>query len=203
MSLPTRFPGYDVLDKWDTPSWNEQTRAVVAERLNEVPERRFFSPDEWATLQAVCDRLIPQPDRIDAPVPIVPWIDQKLHKNQGNGYRYADMPPMREAWRRGIRGIEGEGMERFGGRFRDLAPAQQDEVLRRIQQGDVKAGSWRSLPAKRFFESTLLREVTTVYYAHPAAWNEIGFGGPAAPRGYVRLGIDRRDSWEAEERHER
>ena len=25
----TRYPGYDVLDKRDTPSWNEKTRAVV------------------------------------------------------------------------------------------------------------------------------------------------------------------------------
>ena len=37
------------------------------------------------------------------------------------------------------------------------------------------------------------------YYAHPTAWNEIGFGGPASPRGYVRMGFDRRDPWEAAE----
>ena len=42
-----RFPTYDVLDKWDTPSWNDQTRAVVAKRLHEVPPRRFFSEAEW------------------------------------------------------------------------------------------------------------------------------------------------------------
>ena len=33
-----RFPTYDVLDKRDTPSWNEQTRAVVEKRLHQVPE---------------------------------------------------------------------------------------------------------------------------------------------------------------------
>jgi hypothetical protein len=41
--------------------------------------------------------------------------------------------------------------------------------------------------------------VVGIYYAHPAAWSEIGFGGPASPRGYVRLGFDERDPWEAEE----
>ena len=35
------------------------------------------------------------------------------------------------------------------------------------------------------------------YYAHPSAWNEIGFGGPASPRGYVRMDFNRRDPWEA------
>jgi hypothetical protein len=45
----------------------------------------------------------------------------------------------------------------------------------------------------------LLKTLVSIYYAHPEAWNEIGFGGPASPRGYARLGMDRRDPWEAEE----
>ena len=51
-----RYPDYDVLDKWDSPSWNEQTRAVIHKRLNEVPDRRFFTETEWEILAAVCDR---------------------------------------------------------------------------------------------------------------------------------------------------
>jgi hypothetical protein len=39
----------------------------------------------------------------------------------------------------------------------------------------------------------------TCYYGHPTAWSEIGFGGPASPRGYVRMDFDRRDPWEAAE----
>ncbi|HLI25128.1 MAG TPA: hypothetical protein VKU91_09240, partial [Acidimicrobiales bacterium] len=31
---------------------------------------------------------------------------------------------------------------------------------------------------------------------HPWAWNEMGFGGPAYPRGYKALGIDQRERWE-------
>lgn len=198
-----RFPTYDVLEKWDSPSWNEQTRTVVKKRLTEVPERRFFSPSEWDILSAVCDRLMPQPDRQDHPVPIVPFIDEKLEKNQGNGYRFQAMPPMREAWRQGIRAIDEEARLRWGGGFRELPENQQEAILRAIQHGDTRSPAWQGLPSKRFFSSLLLRDVVTVYYAHPAAWNEIGFGGPAAPRGYVRLGFDRRDAWEAEEHHDR
>lgn len=198
-AFETPYTGYNVLDKWNTPSWNEQTRDVVDRRLHNVPERRFFRPDEWTTLEAVCSRLIPQPDRPDNPVPIVPWIDQRLERNQGNGYRYEDMPPMRDAWRLGIAGIEEESVRRFGTHFRELSPERQDEVLRRIQQGEVEGEVWEKLPAKRFFKSTLLESVAGIYYAHPTAWSEIGYGGPASPRGYVRLGFDQRDSWEAEE----
>lgn len=78
-----RFPDYDVLQKSDLPSWNEQTRAVIKKRLAEVPERRFLTGTEWAILRAVCARLIPQPDRSD-PVPIAPFIDDKLAKNRGD-----------------------------------------------------------------------------------------------------------------------
>lgn len=194
-----RFPGYDVLDKWHSPSWNDQTRAVVARRLNDVPVRRFFTESEWQLLQAVCDCLIPQPDRPDMAVPIVPFIDEKLFLNRGDGYRYAELPPLREAWRRALAAIEDEARLRWETGFRDLPDDLKNATLRAMQTGDTLSPAWRLLPPRRFFQSVLLHEVVSIYYAHPAAWNEIGFGGPASPRGYVRMGFDRRDSWEAEE----
>lgn len=198
-----RFPTYDVLDKWDTPSWNDQTRATVAKRLHEIPHRRFFSEDEWELLQAICDRLIPQPDRPDNKVPIVPFIDERLHENKGNGYRYEEMPPARDAWRIGIRAIDEEARARWHRGFRDLSDDLKDAVLRSVQRGDTLTDAWQGMPPKRFFKSALLHEAVGVYYAHPAAWSEIGFGGPASPRGYVRLRADRRDPWEAMENYER
>jgi Gluconate 2-dehydrogenase subunit 3 len=196
------FPTYDVLDKWDSPSWNEQTRAVLKKRLEEVPARRFLTETEWETLVAVCDRLIPQPDRANCPVPIVPFIDEKLFKNQGDGYRFEGMPPMREAWRQGIKAIDEEARAHWGGSFRQLPHNQQEAVLRAIQHNDTRSSAWEGLSPKRFFSNLLLRTAVSVYYAHPAAWNEIGFGGPASPRGYVRLGFNRRDPWEAEEQYD-
>lgn len=197
------YPDYDVLDKWDTPSWNEQTRRVVHERLHDVPERSFFDEEEWGTLQAVCGRLVPQPDRPDHPVPIAPFIDRKLHRNEGDGYRYEDMPPMRQAWRQGLHGIQSESRARYGRPFTELSTAQQDELLASLQDGEVRTDAWDGLPAKTFFKETLLKTVVGIYYAHPAAWSEIGFGGPASPRGYVRKGPDQRDPWEAKERRGR
>ncbi len=191
------YPTYNVLDKWDTPSWNDQTRAVVRKRLEQVPPRRFFTEDEWEMLHAICGRLIPQPDRPTDPVPIVPFIDERLHENQGNGYRYETMPPQRDAWRIGIRGIDEEARARWRCGFIELPDNLKDAVLRSVQHGDTLSDAWRGMPAKEFFRSVLLHEAVGVYYAHPAAWSEIGFGGPASPRGYVRMQADRRDPWEA------
>jgi hypothetical protein len=197
-----RFPGYDVLDKRNTPSWNEQTRQVIDKRLSEIPPRRFFTPEEWARLAAIADRIVPQSGPADERVPIAPWIDRKLAEGQGDGYRFADMPDMREAWRRGLAAIDEESRLRFGAGFVELMPGRQDDVLHLVQQGMVKSALWHGLPPGKFFTSRLVKDIVTVYYAHPKAWNEIGFGGPASPRGYVRLGFDRRDPWESEERNE-
>ena len=128
----TPYRGYDVLDKWDSPSWNEQTREAIRQRLDELPPRRFLSPEQWRLLEMIAERLIPQPDR-ERPVPIVPWIDEKLHKNQGPGYRYADMPPMREAWRTGLDAIAAEARSRHGKDFAELAGEEQDALLHDVR----------------------------------------------------------------------
>jgi hypothetical protein len=196
----TPYPDYDVLAKWDSPSWNDVTRDVVAKRLHEVPPRSFFDEHEWRTLEAVCERLIPQPDRPQNPVPIAAWIDHKLAANQTEGYRFAVLPPMQVAWRKALRGIDEDSEQRWDKCFAELAPEQQDAVLRAVQRGEARGASWQELPAAQFFERLLLSDVVSVYYSHPSAWSEIGFGGPASPRGYVRLKTNQSDPWEAKER---
>jgi len=194
----TPYPDYDVLDKWDSPSWNDQTREAVGKRLEDVPPRRFLSEEHWSLLEAIVARLMPQPER-EEPVPIVPWIDDMLHHNHTPGYRYADMPPMREAWQRGLDAIAAEARNRHGKNFEVLSPEEQDALLTDVQHDRVDKSCWGDLPAGGFFLHHLLKQTVGFYYAHPAAWSEIGFGGPASPRGYARLGFDERDSWEAKE----
>lgn len=191
------YPRYDVLEKWDTPSYNDQTREALAKRMDEVPPRRFFTESEFATLQAVCARVVPQPGRA-APVPIAPFIDSDLHAGRGTGTRYAAMPDDRTAWRQGMAAIDAEAKARHGSTFAELADAQQDSILSAINQGECAAsGAWRDLPAQDFFRKLLLKWIVSVYYVHPAAMSEIGYGGPASPRGYVRLGPNEADPWEA------
>jgi hypothetical protein len=200
MDFRSPYPGYDVLEKWHSPSWNEQTRETVRKRLDEVPERHFLSAEQWALLEAIVDRLLPQPER-EEPVPIVPWIDDRLHKDRRHGFRYAGMPPMREAWTQALDAIAAECADRHGMSFHRLSPERQDAYLTDVQNGDVDKRFWGDLKVQCFFSELLLKDVFEIYYSHPFAWSEIGFGGPAAPRGYVRTGFDERDPWEAEARH--
>jgi hypothetical protein len=198
--MSDRYPGYDVLQKRDSPSWNEQTRAVIDRRLAiNADHHRFLNDTEWTTLRALCDRIVPQPPDREHPVPLAAMIDAKLDRNEHDGYRDARLPPQREAWRRGLAGIEEESRTRHGRGFHTLALADQDELLEAIQHGHTQPAAWETMPPDVFFAKRAWHDIVSAYYAHPTAWNEIGFGGPASPRGYVRLNFDRRDPWEASE----
>ncbi len=200
MASDTPYPGYDVLSKWDSPDWDDSTRAVVRRRLEEVPPVRFLAEEEARLLDAVVERLIPQPERVVAGrVPIVPWIDEKLHHDRRDGYRYEDLPPLREAWRHGLAGIAESARLMYGRDFTDLDEAAQNEVLARIQRGDAPGEAWARLPPARFFRDVLCLTVVKTYYAHPAAWSEIGYSGPSSPRGHVRNWMGGVDPWDAPE----
>ena len=193
------FPDYDVLAKRDTPSWNEATRSAIDRRLAVPREPRFFSSDEFATLEAVCDRILPQPADRAEPVPLAAYVDAKIFAGNLDGYRFDKLPPQGEAWRIGLAALDHEARARHGARFRDLSRADRDRILRAMQHGELEGDHWRDMPLKLFFMKRVVHDVTDAYYGHPTAWNEIGFGGPASPRGYVRMDKNRRDPWEAAE----
>jgi Gluconate 2-dehydrogenase subunit 3 len=196
--MSERYPGYDVLAKRHTPSWDEKTRRVIDERLALPREPRWLTPFEWQVLEAICDRIVPQP-RSRAPVPLAAMVDNKLFEKRGDGYRDHRLPPLRKAWRRGLHAIDIEARRRYSVSFAALDAGEQDALLRAVQQGAVSDREWEGMPPAIFFAKRLLPDVVTAYYSHPTAWSEIGFGGPASPRGYVRMDFNRRDPWEAGE----
>jgi hypothetical protein len=197
----TRYPDYNVLDKWSSSDWDDQTREVVRKRLEEIPPIRFFSHEEAQTLAAVAERILPQPERGEIEkVLITPWIDEKLLEDKRDGYRYEEMPPQREAWRLGLAGINQTAQALFDGKsFVDLDPLSQDVVLQHIARGSASGEAWKKMPSARFLKDVLCSTIVKIYYAQPLAWNEIGYSGPSSPRGHVRKWAGGVDPWEAPE----
>jgi hypothetical protein len=194
------YPGYDVLDKRNTLSWNEATRRVIDRRLSIPREPRFFNEQEWQTLSALCDRILPQPKH-RPPVPLPSFIDDKLLHDRRNGYRNAALPPQGDAWRRGLAALDAAAQELHRRRFHELNGDECDALIRRMERGTLEGPAWAGMPSALFFKERVIPDIVLAYYSHPTAWSEIGFGGPASPRGYVRLRLDRRDPWEAAEAH--
>ena len=196
---PGYYPGYSTLGQRD--HWDEATRDAVMNRVTSPPPIRFFAPAEAALLQAVIHRLLPQDDRApEKRIPILPVIDERLYKNALIGFRYEDMPPDREAYLLGLRAIDQMARERFQMTFLKLSTYPQELLLKSLHDGapDPAVKIWEKMPVRRFW-TLLFEDCVTAYYAHPWAWDEIGFGGPAYPRGYMRLENGLPEPWETEE----
>jgi Gluconate 2-dehydrogenase subunit 3 len=195
--LHGRYPDYDILA--EAGHWDEVTRRVVLDRVNNPPSFRFFTADERETVKHFCDRLTAQDDK--PRIPVAAYIDEKLYENNGDGYQYFDMPPDQETWRTIVRALEAEARALGVGSFPELSQHHQLQICHRFAQGEVWGGEWATLNVSRAF-SLVMRYVCASYYSHPWSWNEIGFGGPAYPRGYSAFGnpeFGEREGWEGEE----
>jgi hypothetical protein len=177
-----RFPGFDVVSQ--RPHWDPRTRRAVLHRLGPFGPARFFSAEEEPTCRALLGSLLAL-ETDD--VPVFELVDERLADGVSDGWRYDDMPPDEEAWRASIAELRRRSFARLA------APARR-ELLESVRTADRFAG----MPAPRLWE-LWMRSACTAYYSHPAAWSEIGFGGPAYPRGYKNVGLDRREPWEVEE----
>lgn len=199
LDQPGYYAGFSTMGQKKT--WDLATRSVVSDRVEKAPSIRFFSPQEAALLDAVIDRVLPQDDRSEArTIPILQVIDERLHKNTLNGFRYEDMPPDQEAYRLGLRAIDQMARSRFQQGFVNLEVHRQELILKSLHDGkpDPEHAAWKRMPVHRFW-ALLMEDCVTAYYSHPWAWDEIGFGGPAYPRGYMRLENGLPEPWEKDE----
>lgn len=180
-----RFAGFDAAASAD--QWDRATRATVLARLRPPPPLTFFDPAEAAIGTALVDALLGQ--HTEPKVPVLVVIDHRLARDDTDGWHYADMPPDTRAWRASLAGLDHDARAEFGTGFADCSVPQQHTLLESVRTTD---GTWHSMPAARLWE-LWMRYACTAFYAHPWAWNEIGFPGPAYPRGYKNLGIDARE----------
>lgn len=169
----SRYPAYDVLAK--SMDWDEVTRGVIERRVHDVPPLRFFARHEAQTLQALADVVIPQDDRPpERRVPIVAWLDARLHAKEGPGYRFEEMPPDAELWRRLVRALDAEAREGWRKPFAELHVQERERLVAQLANGETTAtlarGPWDDLPLARTW-SLVLAEFVSHYYAHPYAWS--------------------------------
>ena len=198
--MANRFPDYDVLSKRGSPSWNAQTRAAVDRRLALAGRPDLLSGQQLATLRAVAARVVPQFEGRPSINTVAILLDSIAGGESRDGFRHADLPPALEAWRRGLDAIDGEALARFDAPFAELAPERADALLESLSRGGACFAAWGDMAPDLFWSWRLLPDLVSAHWAHPSAWSAMGFGGPAGPRGYVRLAAYRRDPWEAEER---
>jgi hypothetical protein len=188
----SRFPDYDVLA--EAAHWDAKTRELVLGRVNSVPGFSFFGEHEVQVLQPFVDVVMAQDD--EPKIPVLNFIDEKLANGARDGYRYFVLPDDDDLWHTVARGLQAEG-------FAARPLEQQQEFVDRFSQARLHGEPWDDLNIAFTWE-IVHRDILAAFYSHPWAWNEIGFGGPAYPRGYSRFGSphlpeSEREAWEGRE----
>jgi hypothetical protein len=192
-----RYPDYDVLAEQD--HWDDVTRKVVLQRVEHVPEIRFFDEREATTLAAFCDQITAQDE--DPKIPVLAYLDEKLYENKGAGYQYFDLPSDQETWRTIARGLDEEARKLGRDSFDLLTEHEQNEICHRFAKSELFGGAWATFNVSHAFK-VAVRDICEQFYSHPWSWNEIGFGGPAYPRGYAAFGnpqLGEEEHWETKE----
>lgn len=191
-----RFPGFNVLDEAD--HWDDATRSVVLSRLHALPPIRFFTPAEEAAATCLLDQLMGQDGDHPNRLPLVRMVDGRLAEGETDGWHYDSMPQDDQAWRDSLAGLDADARDRYGRTFAECPAEQQRELLSAIHRS--REERWHGMPPKQVW-SLWTRYAATAFYAQPAAWNEIGFSGPAYPRGYKNRGVNKLEPYEVPDAH--
>jgi hypothetical protein len=191
-SATGRFPGFDPLSQ--APHWDQATADLITARTGPRPASRFFTPAEHASAAALLDQLTGQSSE-PLGVPIADMVDARLAAGETDGWRYADLPEDGQAWHDTLRYLDEDARERCGAGFAALPEPDQRAVIGAVQ--DSK--EWHGLPAARVW-SLWTRYACTALYSHPSAWSEMGFPGPAYPRGYKNAGVGKLEPFEVPDR---
>jgi hypothetical protein len=192
-----RFPGFDVLDQAD--HWDDVTAGVVLARLARPDMMSFFTPAEVGVAAPMLDLLLAQDQ--EPRVPVLALIDARLARGETDGWHYDDLPEDGQAWRDTLTALDADARTRHGRGYAELSRAAQARLLQDIQDLADAAATWHGRTAKHTW-SLWIRYACTAFYCHPWAWNEMGFPGPAYPRGYLNPGLNARERYEVSDHHD-
>ena len=191
----SRYPVGTVRAVLDTGLVTPPTAGALRQRLGPVqPHPDLLGQEGAQVLAAICDRLIPQPDRAE-PIDIAARLHRDVAIGGGDGWRYATLPADGAALVAGVAGVDWSARALTGQGFLDCDDAARDHVLETVQRGAMRGPAWQGLDQVRWFEE-LLVAVTETYFAHPLAQEEIGYLGMADAQGWPEVGFGAREPFE-------
>lgn len=199
MSKETHYPTYDVMSAQH--AWDDHTRKIVNERLHTGGDYLYLTVIEAEMLRAWCTQLVDD-DRAEIIQYILEHVDRQLASGT-ESQRKPGLPTASELVRMGLSTLGDSCQQLYTEHFFHLERERQMQIMQSVSDEDgLPYDNWKHVPQKAFFQK-LLTLTLEAYYSHPRVWSEIGYGGPAYPRGYVRMHPGQLDPWEAKPRYEK
>lgn len=193
------FPASGMADTSAKPAADRTEPASASAAGDYKPT--FFTPEEWAFVNAACARLIPADDLGPGAKELgVPeFLDRHMQSPYANGaiwymqgpfleaapeFGYQGRMNLKEIIRAGIKAFDAYAKKDAGKAFADLDPAKQDDLLKGAEAGKLQ---FEGVGSKLFF-SNFLAEVRNGFFADPSyggnknmgGWKLIGYPGMRA-----------------------
>ncbi|MED4017552.1 gluconate 2-dehydrogenase subunit 3 family protein [Sutcliffiella cohnii] len=186
------YEEYNVMDQFH--EWDVITQRVIRNRLA-ASDVSFFTPEEQNTIIALYPIIFPS-HLGDIGVNVLALLDQRMRENKINGYVKGTTLQKVDVIRTGLRYVATECYTQFHHPFSTLEKKLQISYVGQLVENIGSSEVWIKITPKLFF-TTFTYEILKIIYADPSVWSDIGFGGPAFPRGYYTFGFDQFDPWEA------
>ncbi|MEE7492563.1 alpha/beta hydrolase [Methylobacterium oryzae CBMB20] len=188
---------------------NSRLRGALAERAApDDPAYRpaALDPVELAILRAALTRVVPVPH-----LDLAARLDRRLASGDGDGWRFAALPPDAEAYRAALRTLDAAARAASGRPYVALDAAGQDALLTLCERAELTVpeslGGRLDPDRMRFWFEDLRADATRLWLGHPAALARIGFSGIGAGGdrtgaiaddlpGFHAVGLDAPEPWE-------
>ncbi len=176
---------------------SHRTRATLLDRMRAPASSSVWTTEEQGTVAALVAQILPD---CAGEAVLAGRILAGIADGAGDGWRFAALPPDREAWRRGL-----ATLTKAAGGFAALHPDAQTRLLERVDGGEVgSTGDITQLSPEQmvlWFED-VRAETVRVWMSLPATMAAIGYDGFAVggdgrrKQGYIRTGADDPEAWQ-------
>lgn len=177
--------------------WDDHTQTIVTSRTKKNDGYQFLTSAEAEIIRRISSLLVndESPEVLHF---VVSHIDQSLHQSPGESQRKAGVPEAPALVRAGLKAMEEGARAQYGSSYVNLDLTEQKHYLQDVSKSKAEPQRlWAAIPQKELFNK--LQNLTVeAYCSHPKVWSEIGYAGPAYPRGYVRTQLGQLDPWEAQ-----
>jgi pimeloyl-ACP methyl ester carboxylesterase len=177
---------------------SRRTRAAMLARMRPAPvPAAGWNEAQRATVAALIAHILPD----TAAAPDLPLrVEASLARGEGDGWRFATLPPDAEAWRRGIATLDA-----ISDGFVAADHAVQADWLDRIAAGEAGIAddaTFLSPAQMALWFQDARAEVVRVWMSLPSTMAAIGYDGfavggdGARKQGYVRTAADDSEAWQ-------
>lgn len=188
------YSEFDVMNEKE--HWDPHTAEIVEKRLH--PNKlSVLRQEEASTLFELCAGLLAEKRN-----PILSYViyhfDSTLKSDIGEAQRKKNVPKQKDLILTGLQLLNNYTEGQFNKVFSSLEDEVKKDVIGQMINGSLKLQEGTVFPTKEFIMK-ILDIAASSYYSHPTVWSEIGYAGPAYPRGYVRSELGLTDPWEAKQ----